>query len=253
MGELTEQSGPSLLTQTRAHDHTGTGRDRMANDTRGQTSLYRYYDSHGVLIYIGITGRGMARNAEHNADKDWWPYVASQSVEHFETRNEALAQERRLIGKHLPPFNTQHNPHHARMRAAYMSLVDAVSDKLEDPVRRRELRNRYPLTVLSEPFPGHRVTLIGSPDSAGAIVGEMQTPPESQSVLVSTPQVKRAGHVVDLRYRGGVLLVGVAGKHIPAVVTHGKAMLKVVQNVKPATFYVRSVFLNDPHDIEGAA
>ena len=31
-----------------------------------QTSLYRYFDREGALIYVGVTSRGATRNVEHN-------------------------------------------------------------------------------------------------------------------------------------------------------------------------------------------
>jgi len=30
------------------------------------TSLYRYYDKYNVLLYVGITSRGLKRNREHS-------------------------------------------------------------------------------------------------------------------------------------------------------------------------------------------
>lgn len=102
------------------------------------TSLYRYYDEHGVLLYVGITGRGVSRNSEHNKSKPWWPFVVSQTVEHFATRAEALGAERRAIGGNRPPYNVQHNPRHADMRAAYEDLRQLrtyVSEGVREDVR----------------------------------------------------------------------------------------------------------------------
>lgn len=84
-----------------------------------QTSLYRYFDREGALIYVGVTSRGATRNVEHNTTKGWWQYVAHQQVEHFSTRAAALAAEKRAIlafrphldGKYLPDEVT-----HARAR-----------------------------------------------------------------------------------------------------------------------------------------
>lgn len=96
------------------------------------TSVYRYYDRDGLLIYVGITSRGARRNYEHNASKDWWPYVARQEVDHYETRELALRHERSLIIRHRPPFNRQHNPDADAMRAVYVAYADAAeSDALE--------------------------------------------------------------------------------------------------------------------------
>jgi hypothetical protein len=85
----------------------------------GPSSVYRYYDHSGVLLYVGVTSRGMARNAEHDKSKPWWHYVATQQVDHYETRADALEAEERLIRSFRPPFNVQHNPFHAEVRRAY--------------------------------------------------------------------------------------------------------------------------------------
>jgi hypothetical protein len=86
------------------------------------TSVYRYYDQHGLLLYVGVTSRGIQRNREHNTTKEWWPYVVSQQVDHHATRGRALAAERHLIQTFHPPFNTQHNPESHILRAAYLGL-----------------------------------------------------------------------------------------------------------------------------------
>lgn len=86
------------------------------------TSLYLYYDSNGLLLYVGVTKRGVSRNHEHSATQEWWPFVARQEVEHFDTRREALVAEKATIQRLRPPFNKQHNPDHHLTREAYLTL-----------------------------------------------------------------------------------------------------------------------------------
>ena len=87
------------------------------------TSVYRYYDINGLLLYVGITSRGLSRNREHNTTKEWWHYVIRQDVDHYPTRAEALSVENSLIGLYRPPFNTQHNPSQKEDREAYLAFV----------------------------------------------------------------------------------------------------------------------------------
>lgn len=89
------------------------------------TSVYRYFDSSGVLIYVGITGTATARNRQHNDDKEWWPWVAKQEIEHFPSRSEALGREKTLISQFRPPFNKVHNQHSAAIRTAYVAARQA--------------------------------------------------------------------------------------------------------------------------------
>ena len=100
-------------------------------DIVAPTSVYLYYDASDILIYVGITSRGIKRNVEHNTTKDWWRFVARQEVEHFDTRHEALAREKALIATHSPPFNTHHNPDSAKAREAYLLFSAAMAQPTE--------------------------------------------------------------------------------------------------------------------------
>ena len=86
------------------------------------TSVYLYYDRLGVLLYVGITKRGSRRQQEHNERAEWWPFVAKQEIEHYDTRDVATARETMLIRERRPPFNQQQNPDHPKLRAAYLTL-----------------------------------------------------------------------------------------------------------------------------------
>lgn len=100
--------------------------DRMDILTPEPTSVYRYYDQNRLLLYVGITSRATKRQREHNGDKDWWPFVASQEVEHYPTRTLAATRERQLIVEFRPPFNTQHNIDHENLRALYLAARDSL-------------------------------------------------------------------------------------------------------------------------------
>lgn len=74
------------------------------------TSLYRYYDSQGLLLYVGVTQQGYIRGLQHaQAPAPWWPSVSRQEVEHFATRAEALAAEVSAIETLRPLFNLAHS------------------------------------------------------------------------------------------------------------------------------------------------
>lgn len=71
----------------------------------GLTTLYRFFDAPGHLLYIGISARGAARWSEHAAEKPWWPEVAVTTVEHFLTREDAAAAEADAIRREQPRYN----------------------------------------------------------------------------------------------------------------------------------------------------
>lgn len=91
------------------------------------TSVYLYFDHRGILIYVGITARGKARQIEHNQAAEWWRYVAKQEIEHYESREEAAVRESWLIRNRRPPFNNAGNCEYRQLRAAYLFLFDPVA------------------------------------------------------------------------------------------------------------------------------
>ena len=208
------------------------------------TSVYLYFDETDILIYVGVTSRGSQRQREHNGDKEWWPYVARQEVRHFPSRETALDEERRLIQKHLPPFNRHHNERHELTRVAYLELR-AIRHGSTTADERRSIRRGLPLTALSAPLAGHKATLCSDPADAAALVGELVVDPLSQA-LVSTPRRHRSGRVVEVRFVGGVLLIGVDGRFIPEEIHNARAKVGLIQNRKPAGFYLQRVMLNEP-------
>lgn len=112
------------------------------------TSVYRYYDALGALIYVGITSRGIRRNDEHNS-KVWWRFVVRQEVDHYPSRPAAEKAEKALIRQYLPPFNTKHNPHHAELRQEYLSWADFSGGVYDPPATFRQLNRNLPLEPVS--------------------------------------------------------------------------------------------------------
>jgi hypothetical protein len=110
------------------------------------TSVYVYLDVRGVVLYIGITGLGRRRQAQHADESEWWKYVARQEVEHHENRQSALIREAWLIRHKRPPFNNAQNPEHEQLRRAYLLLFDPAA--LAEPrPRRKPRRSREPIAV----------------------------------------------------------------------------------------------------------
>ena len=58
------------------------------------------------VVYVGVTSTGLRRHREHGRDMAWWPEVVWLKVDHYATREEALAAESVAIAKHQPRFNT---------------------------------------------------------------------------------------------------------------------------------------------------
>ncbi len=72
------------------------------------TFLYRLFDAHGDLLYIGIAENWANRRANHVSCKPWWPEVADGRVERIPPRPEALEIERQAIWNERPRYNVTH-------------------------------------------------------------------------------------------------------------------------------------------------
>src|ERR687884_419494 len=81
----------------------------MAADS-SPTSVYKFFDAQGALLYVGVTSQGPGRFYQHNRQKEWWPEVASTQIEHYPTREQALEREKELIRIEHPRENIQHLP-----------------------------------------------------------------------------------------------------------------------------------------------
>ena len=77
---------------------------------RDLTTLYRYFDADGRLLYAGITGAGAQRADQHAKGAIWWPQTAAATLEHYATREEALAAELVAIRCERPLFNRRDHP-----------------------------------------------------------------------------------------------------------------------------------------------
>lgn len=69
------------------------------------TTLYRFLDHDGQLLYVGITDVGPARWRSHQAGQPWWRDVAEVDLVHYDTREEARAAELDAIRREAPLHN----------------------------------------------------------------------------------------------------------------------------------------------------
>ena len=86
-----------------------TGKDTVSNDDHRQHALYRFYDTDGQLLYVGITLDPGTRWKTHSKDKPWWLEVANVTVEVHSSRGAVIEAERAAIIAEHPKHNIQHN------------------------------------------------------------------------------------------------------------------------------------------------
>ena len=73
---------------------------------RHRHELYRFYDSQGILLYVGITNSVRNRTSQHRYTQPWWDLVSQMTVERFATRAESEIAERVAIRDEDPLFNS---------------------------------------------------------------------------------------------------------------------------------------------------
>jgi len=71
---------------------------------RRHPTLYRFFDKAGAVIYIGSTWSPHVRWSEHEG-RDWFPDVATVTVEHYTDADELREAERAAIRTEQPRYN----------------------------------------------------------------------------------------------------------------------------------------------------
>jgi predicted GIY-YIG superfamily endonuclease len=94
------------------------------------TTVYQFRDGRGILLYVGITKTGVARQLQHMATAEWYRYYKTQSVEQYDTREDAKARESWLIRNERPVFNRAENRGWVERRRGYFALFD--TERLDD-------------------------------------------------------------------------------------------------------------------------
>lgn len=92
------------------------------------TTLYRMFDAAGQLLYVGISARALGRWEAHRHDKSWWSEVDRITVEHFPSREEALAAETAAIIAERPRYNIA-----GAIGSAALSVQEVLADELQRP------------------------------------------------------------------------------------------------------------------------
>lgn len=72
---------------------------------QGPGQLYRHFDDMGTLLYVGVSLSSVNRLGQHKDHSHWFNRIATQKIEHFTTREEALAAETKAIQDENPTYN----------------------------------------------------------------------------------------------------------------------------------------------------
>ncbi|MFD5542198.1 GIY-YIG nuclease family protein [Streptomyces sp. NPDC127079] len=124
-----------------------------------RTAVYRLYDEAERLLYVGVASDPRVRFKQHERDKARWPRVTARAIEWFDSRDEALKVEARVITRELPLHNEAgvQWPHH-RLGEAPAPAISTTTFQSDPPgwfdhvaERHQSLvvtRNKVPLVVI---------------------------------------------------------------------------------------------------------
>lgn len=70
--------------------------------------LYRHYAKDGRLLYVGISLNAMARLSEHSIESEWFPLIATVTLDHYLSVADAREAERLAIKHEMPMHNIRH-------------------------------------------------------------------------------------------------------------------------------------------------
>ena len=67
--------------------------------------LYRHFNEWGELLYVGVSLSAAVRLGGHRNTSGWFSEIAFITIEHFDTREDALIAEEIAIQKEDPIYN----------------------------------------------------------------------------------------------------------------------------------------------------
>lgn len=115
------------------------GRPRRKNVP---TTLYRFFDQDGALLYIGISADVRRRISQHRKDKPWWKESARIEMEHYPNAEEARAAEKIAIKTENPRHNVADVSSEDDTESYEWVIVEHEPEvDFTDPVER--VRHRY--------------------------------------------------------------------------------------------------------------
>lgn len=75
-----------------------------------KTYLYRHFDKHGILLYVGIAFNPLLRLNRHEDESAWYSKITFVKIEPFNNRKDAMNAERFAIKNESPLYNKTHMP-----------------------------------------------------------------------------------------------------------------------------------------------
>jgi predicted GIY-YIG superfamily endonuclease len=148
-----------------------------------RTAVYRFYDAADRLLYVGMTENPAVRFTSHESLKPWWPDVARQTINWYDTREEADAVETEAIRTERAVHNVAGSPWAPPPRelSADEMLISDLRRDFAEVVTRVDLckqvvtivgrtRRRHPVAAVVPADLAEAINALGGPDAALALL-----------------------------------------------------------------------------------
>jgi predicted GIY-YIG superfamily endonuclease len=96
------------------------------------TQLYRHFDEGRKLLYVGISLSTFARLSQHKDHSEWFEKIKTVEIQHFQTRDEAMAAERQAIKTENPKFNIAMKKTLAEIAKEQKEAIEQTSRELRE-------------------------------------------------------------------------------------------------------------------------
>lgn len=106
-------------------------------------TLYRYYNSSNILLYIGLTNKMSRREYEHSLESPWYSQSSYVTVEHFEDAREAAHKENIAISLENPLYNKDVSGLYAADKRNNPDGIVTIEEFIEYRERVVNLRERF--------------------------------------------------------------------------------------------------------------
>jgi len=80
----------------------------------GETAVYRFFDSDGRLLYVGMSNQPIRRWYSHT-ERPWWRCASMYEITWYDTGEDAAAAEMLAIRSENPLHNIHCTPRHGEV------------------------------------------------------------------------------------------------------------------------------------------
>lgn len=136
-----------------------------------RTALYRHFDKHGQLLYVGISLNAINRLAQHGNSAAWFDQIARVTIQWLPSRASALAAEAIAIAGERPIHNVAGN-YSPRQEIVAWGIFHPASRRFDCWYFRRDLAVEV-LEFLRGEFPDERFYLVGRTASQQPFTGRV--------------------------------------------------------------------------------